>query len=202
MPAGGADVGRQRLAQRGDPGRRAVAGLAVGDRPVHGLDDVGGRRQVDVAEVEREHAIAAAAAQSAAAADTANAVSVPSRSSRSARSSCCQLHSPQISRAAVHAGSTMRNGSASWYTSDEARCLRQMPHSRHGRRGHGTGGGDRRRRNGIVPRTHPGGAGARRAGGRRRPVRSNRPSVSPPSWDARLRPIRWRWPATPRSTAS
>ncbi len=59
MPRARADVGRQGLAQWCDPGRRAVAGLALGDRPVHRLDDVGRRRQVDVAEMERVDAIAA-----------------------------------------------------------------------------------------------------------------------------------------------
>ena len=51
--AGGADVGRQRLAQRRDAGVGAVRGLAVADGPLHGLDDRLGRGDVEVAQVER-----------------------------------------------------------------------------------------------------------------------------------------------------
>ena len=53
-----ADVGGQCLAKRRDAGGGAVPGLAVGDRGVHRLDDVGRRGQVHVAEVERVDPIA------------------------------------------------------------------------------------------------------------------------------------------------
>ena len=47
-PAAHGHVVGQRLTQRSDPGRGAIPGLAVGDRPVHRLDHVGRCRQVDV----------------------------------------------------------------------------------------------------------------------------------------------------------
>jgi hypothetical protein len=54
-----ADLRGERLTQLRDPGTRAVARPPVRDRRVHRLDDVGSSGQVDVAQVEREHPIAA-----------------------------------------------------------------------------------------------------------------------------------------------
>ena len=57
-PATRTDVVGERLAQLRNAGRRAVAGLAVGDRLVHRLDDVLRGGDVQVTEVERKDAVA------------------------------------------------------------------------------------------------------------------------------------------------
>ena len=57
IPAAGPEIVGEGFAQLRDAGAGAIARVAVGDRPVHRLHDVRGRRDVDVAEMEGVHEV-------------------------------------------------------------------------------------------------------------------------------------------------